>query len=88
MLIYVTGARVILACRDLEKAQKAVEEIKETVSATDNQSLGELIIKKLDLCSLRSIKQCAKEILLTEKYINILVNNAGNQPNFFIIFSE
>lgn len=66
-----------MACRDLEKAEKAVKEIKETVSPEDNQSVGELVIKKLDLTSLKSIKQCAKDILLSESRINILVNNAG-----------
>lgn len=72
-----TGARVILACRDLDKAEKAVNDIKSSVKPMDEQPLGELIIKKLDLASLKSIKQCAKDILLSEERINILVNNAG-----------
>lgn len=50
----------------------------------DNQPLGELLIKKLDLCSLLSIKQCAKDILQTEDRINILVNNAGKILKFQI----
>ncbi|KAK7602730.1 hypothetical protein V9T40_006704 [Parthenolecanium corni] len=74
---YKIGARVILACRDLEKAEKAVKEIKDTVKPEDDQSVGELIIKKLDLTSFKSIKQCAEDILLSESRINILVNNAG-----------
>lgn len=74
---YRIGARVILACRDTEKAEKAVDEIKETVRSENNEPLGELLVKKLDLSSLLSIKQCAKDILQTEERINILVNNAG-----------
>ncbi|XP_065209980.1 retinol dehydrogenase 11-like [Planococcus citri] len=74
---YRIGARVILACRDAEKAAKAVDDIKETVKSEDNQPLGELVIKKLDLGSLLSIKECAKDILQSEERINILVNNAG-----------
>lgn len=74
---YKIGARVILACRDVDKAEKAVNDIKSSVKPADEQPLGELVIKKLDLASLRSIKQCAKDILLSEERINILVNNAG-----------
>lgn len=56
-----------------------MKEIKDTVKPEDDQSVGELIIKKLDLTSFKSIKQCAEDILLSESRINILVNNAGKQ---------
>ncbi|XP_065206354.1 retinol dehydrogenase 12-like isoform X2 [Planococcus citri] len=74
---YVRGARVIIACRDLDKAAKAVDEIKQSVSSVDKKLLGELIIKQLDLSSLSSVKRCAKDILQSEQRIDILVNNAG-----------
>lgn len=67
----------MMACRDIEKAENAVNDIKKTTKASDNQPLGELIIRELDLTSLKSVRECAKEILLTEERINILVNNAG-----------
>lgn len=73
----VLGARVILACRDTEKAELAVDEIKKTVAAAENQPVGELVVRKLDLSSLLSVKKCAKELLQSEERINILVNNAG-----------
>lgn len=38
---------------------------------------GELATYKLDLCSLRSVRDCAKNLLRQEAAIHILVNNAG-----------
>ncbi|OXA53858.1 retinol dehydrogenase 12-like [Folsomia candida] len=66
------GARVILACRNLQKAEKVVQDIR---SRTRN---GELIIMHLDLSSLSSVRKFATEFI--EKYpssLSILVNNAG-----------
>ena len=77
-----------MACRDTEKANKAAEEIKKSVQPIDNQPLGELIVRKLDLMSLKSVKQCAKEILMTEERINILVNNAGELFDILILISN
>lgn len=38
---------------------------------------GELIICKLDLCSLASVRECARTLNDTEPNIHILINNAG-----------
>ncbi|XP_072015689.1 retinol dehydrogenase 11-like [Amphiura filiformis] len=65
------GARVILACRDVGKAQKAADYVKES---TGNENI---IIRKLDLASLASVRQFAKEILEEESRLDILINNAG-----------
>ncbi|XP_064603145.1 retinol dehydrogenase 14-like [Liolophura sinensis] len=64
-------ARVILACRDIAKGQAALNEIRQETSA------GELIVKRLDLASLRSIREFTAEILVEEDRVDILVNNAG-----------
>ncbi|XP_039307876.1 lipase member J-like [Solenopsis invicta] len=40
-------------------------------------SVGELVTYYLDLCSLQTVKQCAKEIITNEATIDILINNAG-----------
>ncbi|XP_071795688.1 retinol dehydrogenase 12-like [Asterias amurensis] len=65
------GARVILACRDLAKAEAAVTEIcKETGS-------NNLVVRKLDLASLASIRAFAEKIKAEETRLDILVNNAG-----------
>ena len=64
-----------MACRNLEKAEEAkkdiLNEIRKDIGA------GVLIIKRLDLASLKSIRACAKEILDQEPRIDLLINNAG-----------
>lgn len=65
------GARVILACRNLEKAQKVADDI---INTTGN---GQVLVRELDTSDLKSVKKFAKEILATEKRLDILVNNAG-----------
>lgn len=65
------GARVILACRDMERANKAAEDVKKQ-SGNDN-----VIVKKVDLASLQSVRQLAKDVLATEERLDILINNAG-----------
>ncbi|XP_072767901.1 retinol dehydrogenase 12-like [Anoplolepis gracilipes] len=79
---YRRGARVILACRNMEKARNAVKDIKNNpFLSTDNEQyksqLGDLAIYSLDLCSLKSVRECAKKLLTSESAIHILVNNAG-----------
>ena len=71
LILVTTGARVILACRDLAKAEAAVTEIcKETGS-------NNLVVRKLDLASLASIRAFAEKIKAEETRLDILVNNAG-----------
>ncbi|XP_059191968.1 retinol dehydrogenase 11-like isoform X1 [Centropristis striata] len=65
------GAKVILACRDMDRANKAAEEVKKR-SGNDN-----VVVKKLDLASLESVRQLAKDVLASEKRLDILINNAG-----------
>ncbi|XP_011692795.1 PREDICTED: retinol dehydrogenase 14-like [Wasmannia auropunctata] len=38
---------------------------------------GELVFYFLDLCSLKSVRDCAKNLLMNEAAIHILINNAG-----------
>lgn len=40
-------------------------------------NVGELAIYHLDLCSLKSVRDCAKNLLMNEATIHILINNAG-----------
>lgn len=64
-----------MACRDTIKAEEAKNDIIESCKGSSN--LGALIVKKLDLGSIKSIKKFAEEVLLEEKKINLLINNAG-----------
>lgn len=76
-----------MACRDIQKAEEAAQEIQKTVtSANDSEPVGQIVIKKLDLSSFTSIKQCAKDILQSEQQINLLINNAGNSTTFEFLF--
>ncbi|TNN45761.1 Retinol dehydrogenase 14 [Liparis tanakae] len=65
------GARVILACRDPDKAEKAVREIK-----MRSRSLNVLHME-LDLANLRSVGEFCKSFLQREKRLDILINNAA-----------
>ncbi|XP_062847339.1 retinol dehydrogenase 13 [Trichomycterus rosablanca] len=65
------GARVVMACRDLTRAEAAANEIRQS---TGN---GNVVIRHLNLTSLHSVREFAKEFLATEERLNILINNAG-----------
>ncbi|CAG9861522.1 unnamed protein product [Phyllotreta striolata] len=65
------GARVILACRNLEYAAEAKDKI---ISLTQNRNI---VLKEVNLSSLKSIKNLADDINKTEDRLDILVNNAG-----------
>ncbi|XP_071370233.1 retinol dehydrogenase 13-like, partial [Centroberyx affinis] len=65
------GARVVMACRDLTRAEHAAEEIRRS---TGN---GNVVIRHLDLASLYSVRQFAKDFLASEERLDILINNAG-----------
>lgn len=69
--VCIQGARVVMACRDLRRADMAVQEIRR---ATGN---GNVVIRHLNLASLYSIHEFAKEFLATEERLDILINNAG-----------
>jgi len=65
------GARVILACRDEEKAKDAARDI---VAETGSDKV---VVRILDLGSFESVRAFAKLINETEERLDILVNNAG-----------
>nr|XP_045594453.1 retinol dehydrogenase 11-like [Procambarus clarkii]XP_045594461.1 retinol dehydrogenase 11-like [Procambarus clarkii] len=65
------GARVILACRNIEKAQKVADDI---IKTTGNRKVE---VRQLDTSDLSSVRKFAKSILATEKSLHVLMNNAG-----------
>lgn len=65
------GARVILACRDVEKGKRAAQAIQEETKS------DQVIVKKLNLASTESIREFADEIHSSERRLDVLLNNAG-----------
>lgn len=65
------GARVIVACRNVDKASAAMAEIRAEVPTAD------LDVVALDLGSFDSIRRAAAEIAQKAPVIDVLVNNAG-----------
>ncbi|KAK7067618.1 Retinol dehydrogenase 12 [Halocaridina rubra] len=65
------GARVILACRNLNKARKVAEDI---VRKTANPNV---FIRLLDVADFDSIRRFAKDFLADGSHLHILINNAG-----------
>lgn len=64
------NARVILACRDLDKARHAAAEIAESTGVRP-------VCMQLDLCSFKSIRHFAKQVMEREERLDVLINNAG-----------
>jgi NAD(P)-dependent dehydrogenase (short-subunit alcohol dehydrogenase family) len=65
------GAKVVLACRNEQKATPVIEDIK---SETGNQAIEFL---RLDLADLASVRESANEFLTRGEPLHVLVNNAG-----------
>lgn len=65
------GARVIFACRNELKATSAMDIIRQQLPNAD------LVYHQLDLSSFTSIRMFADAIVKSEKYLHVLVNNAG-----------
>lgn len=64
------NAKVYLAARNGDKAQKAIADLKAVTGK-------EAIFLELDLASLKSVRAAAAEFLSQEKELHILFNNAG-----------
>jgi protochlorophyllide reductase len=65
------GSAVVLACRNLDKANKAAEDIR------TNGATGDVSVLRLDLADLSSVAAAASEFRDSGKSLDLLVNNAG-----------
>lgn len=63
-------ARVIIACRNPEKAQQTAQQIFE-------QTKQRVVVKALDMNSLKSVRKFCNDIVRTEDRLDVLINNAG-----------
>jgi len=64
------GAKVVMLCRSTERGEAAAEEIRK-------ETEGEVIVHKMDLSSLTSVRACAEQLGNSLERIDILLNNAG-----------
>ncbi|XP_017287150.1 retinol dehydrogenase 14a [Kryptolebias marmoratus] len=65
--------RVILACRDPGRAEEAAREIRQQTGADGSQ----VLVKQLDLASIKSIRTFCENIIKEEPRLDVLINNAG-----------
>ena len=65
------GARVIMACRDIAKAEEAAAFVRK------ESGNGNVFVEELDLSSLESVCRCAERVNANEERIDVLLNNAG-----------
>jgi len=82
------GARVLLLCRSPEKAGRAAADITSQVeanavssSSSDNkaESSGQIVVYRLDLASLTSVREATAALLKSESRLDVLINNAGTK---------
>ena len=73
-----SGATVIMACRNLKKANKAKDDIIATFDESEQSAISkQLIIMQLDLGSLQSVYDFSKAFVKSGLKCDYLVNNAG-----------
>ena len=65
------GATTVLACRNLDKAAQAAEEVRDRGASNDVHVVG------LDLADLKTVAACAEELTARFDRLDVLVNNAG-----------
>ncbi|MFT7801720.1 retinol dehydrogenase 12-like [Arapaima gigas] len=65
------GARVILACRAVEKGEAAAAEIRSKVAG------AQVEVRELDLADTSSIRAFAQRFLKEVSHLHVLINNAG-----------
>ena len=75
-ILYAKNAKVYVAARSAEKANKAIADIKKAAPA----STGTLVFLHLDLSDLNHVKEAAQSFLAQESNLHVLFNNAGSTP--------
>lgn len=71
------GATVVLACRNLAKADAAKERMDKLCAAFGLSTEGQVVVSHLDLASFASVRSFAADFRLRYAHLNHLVLNAG-----------
>lgn len=71
LALYEKGAHVVLACRDLHKAQQAIAKISE------HKGAGIVEAARLNLESLKQINEFSEAFIRKHRQLHVLINNAG-----------
>src|SRR5271169_5031056 len=67
------GGHVVGAARDLKKAEAATAQVRRGAATAG----GSFELVALDLASLKSVRECADELLAKRKFFDVVVANAG-----------
>ncbi|XP_043532388.1 retinol dehydrogenase 14a [Chiloscyllium plagiosum] len=71
-------ARVIMACRDEKAGAQAARQILQEIGAgSGGGGGGELLVRPLDLSSVRSVRGFCDRVTQEEPRLDVLINNAG-----------
>ncbi|CAG2112079.1 unnamed protein product [Medioppia subpectinata] len=65
------GAKVIIACRSVDKGEEAANELRVLYPGAN------VVVMELDLSSLASVRRFAQQVSDREAVVDILINNAG-----------
>lgn len=74
-VLAMAGARVVIGARDLEKAEKVAQKVREE---TKNEKVE---VEKLELDSLASVRHFVKSYMEKKRPLHLLINNAGIMGN-------
>ncbi|KAM4541626.1 retinol dehydrogenase 14-like [Odontesthes bonariensis] len=69
--------RVIMACRDLGRAEEAAREIRQETGQEAGADGDLVVVRQLDLASLASVRCFCENILKEEPRLDVLITNAG-----------
>jgi short-subunit dehydrogenase len=61
-----------MANRNAQRSQEAAEKLRKEVPGAQIRTI------ELNLASLKSVRECAKEIIRSEVKLHLLINNAGD----------